>query len=276
LSGQSVTYSASVAPSSPNATHPSGTVAFTATTGSAVTDLCSATLSSGSGSCMSGAAPSGTDTITATYSGDNTFAGSSGTTTETVTSVAGPIPVGATPAPAGAAGPAPVDGAAPVSGCPAASGRVSGTALGLLKLGDTRARARKAYANSTYRKTKYQDYFCLTPTGIRVGYGSPGLLKTVSAHQRKLLTGRAVWALTTNSFYAVHGIRVGTRLAKARRALKLSGPIRVARKTWYLAPNRTSTAVFKTQGRTITEIGIANKTLGSGRKRRATLLKSFT
>jgi hypothetical protein len=37
-----------------------------------------------------------------------------------------------------------------------------------------------------------------------------------------------------------------------------------------------STAVFKTQGRTITEIGIANKTLDSGRRRRAALLKGFT
>jgi hypothetical protein len=276
-SGQSVTYSASVTPSSPNATEPSGTVAFTATTGSATTDLCTATLSSGSGSCTSGSAPLGTDTITATYSGDNTFAGSSGTTTETVTSSAGPVPVGNTPAPAGAAGPAPVGSAAPVvNGCPAATGKVTGTTLGLLKLGETRAQARNVYASSTFRKTKYQDFFCLTPIGIRVGYWSPALLKTVPAHQRKRLTGRAVWASTTNSFYAIHGIRVGTLIARARKALKLTGPIRGGHNTWYLAHNQASTAVFKTQGRTITEIGIANKTLSTSHKRRVALLKSFT
>jgi hypothetical protein len=276
--GQPVTYSASVAPSSPNATNPSGTVAFTTTTGPATTDLCTATLSSGSGSCTSAAAPSGTDTITATYSGDNTFAGSSGTATETVTSSAGPVPVGTTPAPAGStvSAPGPVGSAAPiVKGCPAATGKVTGTALGLLKLGETRARARKAYAKTTYRRTKYQDFFCLTPIGIRVGYGSPALLKSVPAHQRKRLSGRAVWASTTNSFYAIHGIRVGTLLSKARKALKLTGPVRVRHNTWYLARNGASTAVFKARGRTITEIGIATKTLSTGHKQRVALLKSF-
>jgi hypothetical protein len=277
-SGQPVTYSASVAPSSPNATDPSGTVAFTATNGSATANLCTATLSSGSGSCTSGSAPLGTDTTTATYSGDNTFAGSSGTTTEMVTSSAEPTPVGA-------AGPGPVGTSVPgtagtsgsvVKGCPAATGKVTGTTLGLLTLGDTRARARKVYAKSTYRKTKYEDFFCLTPTGVTVGYASPALLKIIPAHQRKRLVGRAMWASTTNSFYASHGIRVGTRIASARKALKLTGPIRVGRNTWYLAPNGASTAVFKTSGRIITEIGIANKKLTTGHKRRFALLKSFT
>ena len=153
---------------------------------------------------------------------------------------------------------------------------MTGTALGLLKLGETRAQARKAYANSTYRKTKYQDFFCLTPIGIRVGYGSPALLKSVPAHQRKRLSGRAVWASTTNSFYAIHGIRVGTRIATARKALKLTGPVRVRQNTWYLARNGASTAVFKARGTTITEIGIATKTLSAGHKRQVALLKSFT
>jgi hypothetical protein len=274
-SGQSVTYSASVAPSSPNTTNPSGTVAFTATNGSATTDLCTATLSNSSGSCTSGSAPLGTDTITATYSGDNTFAGSSATTSETVS--AGPVPITTTPVPISATPPAPVGSAAPVvNRCPAATGKVTGTTLGLLKLGDTRAQARKAYAKSTYRKTKYQDFFCLTPIGIRVAYWSPALLKSVPAHQRKHLAGRAVWASTTNTFYAIHGIRVGTRITSARKALKLTGPTRVGRNTWYLAPNQASTAVLKTRGKSITEIGIANKTLNTDHKRQVALLKSFT
>jgi Bacterial Ig-like domain (group 3)/Putative Ig domain len=274
--GQSVTYSASVAPSSPNATDPSGTVALTATTGSATTDLCTATLSSGSGSCASGRAPLGTDTITATYSGDNTFAESSGTATETVTGSTGLGPVGSSPAPVGNT-PAPAGSpAAVVNGCPAATGKVTGTTLGLLKLGETRARARTAYAKSTYRKTKYQDFFCLTPIGIRVEYWSPTLLKSIPAHQRKRLAGRAVWASTTNRFYAIDGVRVGTLIARARKALKLTGPIRVHRNAWYLAHNGASTAVFKTRGRTITEIGIAAKTLSTNHTRRVALLKSFT
>ena len=79
-SGQSVTYGATVVSSTGTGT-PTGTVAFTVGT----TTLCTATLSSGSGTCAASNAPVGTDTVTATYSGDSTFSGSSTTTTETVT-----------------------------------------------------------------------------------------------------------------------------------------------------------------------------------------------
>jgi hypothetical protein len=74
-SGASVAYSARVA-SAGGA--PTGTVAFT----SGSRALCvTAQLASGAGSCSSTAAPVGTDTITATYSGDSKFAGSASTTT---------------------------------------------------------------------------------------------------------------------------------------------------------------------------------------------------
>jgi photosystem II stability/assembly factor-like uncharacterized protein len=64
--GLSVTYSATVASALGT---PTGTVAFTTGT----TTLCTATLSSGSGSCSAANAPAGSDTITGTYSGDLTF-----------------------------------------------------------------------------------------------------------------------------------------------------------------------------------------------------------
>ncbi len=77
--GGSVTYSATVT-SAANGS-PTGTVTFT----SGATTLCTTeALVGGAGSCSANNAPTGPDTVTATYSGDSSFAGSSGTTSLTV------------------------------------------------------------------------------------------------------------------------------------------------------------------------------------------------
>jgi len=83
LVGHTTTYQASVTPTDGTGT-PTGNVTFTI--GSKT--LCSATLESGTASCASSSAPAGYDTIAATYYGDPTFAGSSGTTTLMVEHVA--------------------------------------------------------------------------------------------------------------------------------------------------------------------------------------------
>jgi hypothetical protein len=80
--GASVSYLATVTTSVGGVPKPSGSVTFR--TGS--TALCTATLSSGSGSCSSSAAPAGTDTISGAYAGDTVFSGSSGTTSLMVAS----------------------------------------------------------------------------------------------------------------------------------------------------------------------------------------------
>ncbi len=81
--GQSVTLSASV---SGAGSTPGGDVIFSVGT----TMLCTASLSGGSGSCSADSAPTGTDTVTGTYLGDQGFVGSAGTTSMTVS--AGPAP----------------------------------------------------------------------------------------------------------------------------------------------------------------------------------------
>ena len=77
--GDTVTYSATVTAGTGT---PTGTVDFKIGT----TDLCTATLSGGSGSCTSTGAPvaAGGETVTGYYSGDVGFLGSNGTTTLTV------------------------------------------------------------------------------------------------------------------------------------------------------------------------------------------------
>ncbi|WP_244942927.1 beta strand repeat-containing protein [Streptomyces inhibens] len=79
--GQPVTFTAIVAPVAPGAGTPTGTVTFVITGGPTLT----ATLSGGTASVTTSALTAGTHTVTATYSGDPSFTGSSGTDTQTVT-----------------------------------------------------------------------------------------------------------------------------------------------------------------------------------------------
>jgi hypothetical protein len=172
-------------------------------------------------------------------------------------------------------GPGPGPGAT-LPGCPRATGRLSGVTLGHVRLGMTRARARKAYTHSSNRGKGYEDFFCLTPTGVRVGYASPALLKTLPRTERKRFQGRVIWASTSSVFYAVHGIRPGASLAAARKKLKLEAPFRIGLNTWYLAPNGYSLAVLKARHGIVQEIGIGDRQLTKGRKAQRTFLKSFT
>ena len=121
----------------------------------------------------------------------------------------------------------------------------------------TRAQARRAYAHSSNRGKHYEDFFCLTPIGVRVGYGSPALPRSA----RRRLANRVIWASTSSAYYAVKSIRVGATVAVAGQRLRLTGPIHIGRNDWYLAPNGASTVVLKVRGAIIEEIGIGNRTL---------------
>jgi predicted acyl esterase len=160
-------------------------------------------------------------------------------------------------------------------GCPRATGRLHGSTLGLLTLGMTRARTRRAYKHSSDRGSRYKDFFCLTPIGVRAGYASPNLLKTLPRRLRKQLKGRVVWASTANPYYSLRGIRAGSSLAKAAKKLHTGAPFHIGRNYWYLAANGSSTAVLKVRHKRVEEIGIANKHFTHGRKAQRTLMKSF-
>jgi hypothetical protein len=161
-------------------------------------------------------------------------------------------------------------------GCPAASGRLAGSTLGLVRLGMTRKQARDAYTHSTDRGRKYEDFFCLTPIGVRVGYPSITLLKSIAANTRNQLKNRVIWASTSSGYYTLAGIRPGASISAAATALKLTRPFQIGRNTWYLASNGSSTAVLKTRQGIVQEIGIASKQLAHGRKAQRTFLKSFS
>jgi hypothetical protein len=155
-----------------------------------------------------------------------------------------------------------------VAKCPAATGSLSATKLGLVKLGMTRTAARHAYTKSSNHGRKYADFFCLTPIGVRVGYGSPAVAKS--------LRDKVIWASTSSAYYTVKRIRVGATVAAAAKLVKLAGPFKVGANTWYFARNGASNAIFKVRRGVIEEIGIATKALTIGKKAELKFLKSFS
>jgi Secretory lipase len=159
--------------------------------------------------------------------------------------------------------------------CPVATGRLSGDTLGLVHLGMTRAQARKAYTHSSNHGKRYEDFFCLSPVGVRVGYASPKLLNTVPSHQRTAYRGRVVWASTSDILYAVTGVRPGTAVKAIPKQLKLGKPFHVGLNFWYLAPSGRATAVLKVRRGTIEEIGIADKQFTRNRAADRVFLRSF-
>jgi hypothetical protein len=160
--------------------------------------------------------------------------------------------------------------------CPRATGRLNGQTLGLVRLGMTRAQARRAFTRSSDRGKRFQDFFCLTPIGVRVGYASDALLKTLSFHERNRVRGRVILALTANAFYAVRGVRPGATLAAAQRALGKGNVFHVGRNFWYLSRHGTWTATLKVRHGIVEEVGTANPQLTRTRKAQRTFIKSFS
>jgi hypothetical protein len=159
--------------------------------------------------------------------------------------------------------------------CPAATGSLSGTTLGLIKLGMTRKQVTHEYTHSSSRGFPYKDFFCLTPYGVRVGFASPKLLKHLIKAEAKKLKGRVIWASTDNARYAVKGIRAGATLPAAQKALPHGYYFRVGANYWYLAPDGTVTAVLKLRNEIVQEVGIGDKRLTASHKADREFMTSF-
>jgi len=162
------------------------------------------------------------------------------------------------------------------AGCPAATGTLAGTHLGLIRLGMTRRQARRAYRHSSTRGRTYVDFFCLTPIGIRAGYGSPKLLAPLATARRATYAGRIVWISTSSAFFAIDGVRRGATIAATRARLKLTKVFVIGANDWYLAPLASATAVLKVRDGTVQEIGIADRSLTKTRPAQRLFLTSFS
>jgi sugar lactone lactonase YvrE len=159
--------------------------------------------------------------------------------------------------------------------CPAATGHMTGTTIGHIRLGMTRARARYLYRRHSDRGTRYEDFFCLTPIGVRVGYASRVLLKALPSAERARLTGRIVWASTSNPYYSLDGIRPGESITTAAAVLDTEPPFHVGLNYWYLARKPGYTAVLKVRDNVVQELGIATNALTATRAAQSVLMHSF-
>jgi hypothetical protein len=166
-------------------------------------------------------------------------------------------------------------GSVSTGGCPLATGRLVGTRLGPVSLGMTRGQARRAFAQTSYRGKRFEDFFCLMPTGVRVGYASPKLLRALRPSRRARWRGRVVWASTANPTYSLRGIRPGGRLAAARRRLRLGRGFHVGPNWWYFGPAGTTTALLKVRQGIVKEVGIAGRGLTQGRAAQRKFITSF-
>jgi putative CocE/NonD family hydrolase len=161
-------------------------------------------------------------------------------------------------------------------GCPDPTGSLRGNRLGPVRLGMKRADARRALRFSSTRGRRSMDFFCLSKSGIRLGYPSQKLLRSLSKGQRERLEGRVVLALTANPHYTLRGVRLGVKLSRVKRRLHLGKGYKVGLNWWYLAPNGPSRGILKVRRNRIEEIGIADKRLTGTRAAAKRFLQSFS
>jgi hypothetical protein len=155
--------------------------------------------------------------------------------------------------------------------CPRPSGRLSGTELGPLALGMTRAQARRRLRRFVVQRYGFDDFCLRGGWGIRVAYPSRRQLRKLPRRTRRLVSGRVIIALTANPFYALDGVRPGALVAKVGRKLRIKPAafFAVGLNDWYLVPGKAAYGVLKVRNGVIQEIGIADKRMIRGGRKGA-------
>ncbi len=160
-------------------------------------------------------------------------------------------------------------------GCPAATGRLTGRAIGPVSLGLKRAVAHRRFRYSTGGH-RYWDYFCFSPAGTRVGYPSPTLLRLIPRKQRGATIGRVIFALSDNHRYVLRGVRTGTRLTKRlARRLHVGRGFRLGPDMWYLIGNGPSAGLLQVNRGIIWAVGVADKRFLTSRRTALRYLNAF-
>jgi hypothetical protein len=140
----------------------------------------------------------------------------------------------------------------------------------------TQTHARRLLPQFHIQKTFGFDDFCLfAGWGIRVAYPSARLLRSLPAKQRARTAHRIVIALTSNPFYALHGVRAGLPVTDVIHRLHLGKPFHVGLNQWYIAPGAAANGVLKVRRGEIIEIGIADKRLTTNRTAQKRFFTSF-
>jgi hypothetical protein len=161
--------------------------------------------------------------------------------------------------------------------CAKPSGRLGGTRLGPLALGYTQDQARRALRLVSVQAFGFDDFCLRGGWGIRAGYPSSKLLRSLAKGLRTKVAGRVVIALTANRFYAFAGVRPGARVAAVAKKLHIKAKqfFRVGLNDWYVVPGRAADGVLKVRRGVIQEIGVADKRLLTGHKAQQRFFTSF-
>jgi pimeloyl-ACP methyl ester carboxylesterase len=160
--------------------------------------------------------------------------------------------------------------------CPKPTGHLAGASLGPLRLGWTRAHARRTLQRFGVTSNNMDNFCLFAGSGIRVGYPSVKLSRRLSARLRARIAGRIILALTANPFYALDGARPGMRVAAVARRLGARRPFHIGSNDWYVIGGKASHGVLKVRGGIIQEVGIASLRPTQGRAAQRRLLNSFT
>jgi hypothetical protein len=215
-----------------------------------------------------GSPPAGTVLYSATaFTATSTTPQSAGTLFNLIDSttpfelvIGAPGTVGGSPAGPGN-GPAPGSPGSPGARCPRASGRLSATGIGPLRLGMTRTRARAMLRHYSTRRRRYQDFYCLAPVGIRAGVTPPGVLRTLARAARARYRGRLVLLLSADRHYALRGVRAGARFSTVRRRLRVGRAYQIGANTFYLVPLARGRGIVKVHRGVVGEIGVVSAAL---------------
>jgi hypothetical protein len=162
--------------------------------------------------------------------------------------------------------------------CAPVVGRLRGGRLGIVALGQTRARVHRELRSYRRRARHDLDFYCLRRgAGIRVGYPSRRELHALSRRSRQRVSGRAVLVLAANPHYALGAVHSGMTLRAARRAARLGRGYHVGRNVWYLlAAHGRARGVLRVNGGRVQEVGVADRVLTTGHAAAARFLRSFS
>lgn len=160
--------------------------------------------------------------------------------------------------------------------CAAPTGALRGNRLGPIGLGQRRSSARHELSEFSTRHRRSMDFFCLAGGGIRAGYPSAKLLRSLPRSQRSRLRGRIVLALTSDHYYSLRGVTSGSRLSAARHKLHVISHFTIGRNQWYLvAAGHGTVGILKVRHGKVGEVGVANARLTRGRAQARRFMASF-
>jgi beta-glucosidase len=159
--------------------------------------------------------------------------------------------------------------------CARAGGPLKATSLEGLRLGMKRAAARRLFRTVARRGRRYMDFFCAGRQGIRAGYPSPRVLRTLRLSLRRQVEGRVVLILTSKRRFSLRGIHPRAQIRKVARRFRLRGPFVIGVNRWYLLRFGAGRGVLKVRDGIVEEIGIATASLTRNRHQDKVFLASF-